>query len=187
MNPASAFHSQQDVGDRLLAQGWHARAIATTDRPGSRWILLDPRRRIELTMGCDLGAPEAELSAIHPPREAGSGPSWRVIAYRVPPPVVLRAAHVAAHHATVAPDSPAAARRAMARELRDHGWRCDRGWLAQATVATVTWTCPDTGNTAIWTAPSLRGIGGWQITGERLLVTAHPHTPTEVLRLLATT
>ena len=186
MNTDSVFHTQQNTGDRFLADGWHARSIATSDRPGSRWILLDPTRRIELALSRGLAGPHLQLSAIRPPGEPGHGPLWRVIALRIPPSVTIRTAHLAALRTTRAPDSPTAARRAMAKELRDHGWRCDRGWLTQATAATVTWTSPDTGTSAVWTAPSLRGIGGWQITGERLLATAHPYTPTELLRLMAT-
>lgn len=130
--------------------------------------------------------PEAELSAAHLRGEAGHGTQWRVIAHRVRPATVLVTARAAARHTAEALRSPVAGRRALAKELRDQGWRCDRGWLAQATAPTVTWTSPDTGISVVWTAPGSRGVGGWQITGERLLVTAHPHTPTEVLRQLAT-
>ena len=186
MTRKPTYRDHAEIGDRLLADGWHARSIATPDRPGSRWILLDRDRRLQLTLACDLAGPYAELSAVHLPGAKHDAPLWRLIVHAAPPMTILGVARVAASKHFGNPDSPAAARRALAKDLRHQRWHANRRRWAQSAAATVTWSGPGTGNTVTWTAPGRRTSGGWEIKGEGLHVAAHPATPAPILRAIAT-
>ena len=181
------YRDHAEIGDRLLADGWHARSIATPDRPGSRWILLDRDRRLQLTLACDLAGPYAELSAVHLPESQHGASLWRLIAHAATPTTIVGVSRVAAaSNVPVMPGSPAAARRVLAKKLRREGWRADRRRWAQSAAATVTWSSPYTSITVTWTAPGRRTSGGWEIKGEGLHVAAHPATPAPILCMIAT-
>jgi hypothetical protein len=181
-SPAMPCTAHQIIGDQLLLEGWHPRQIATANAPGSRWILLDPGRRIQLTMVRDYVGPHAEISAVHLPGSPHTDPLWRITVHEAPVPTLLAAARTA--HDAIGPDSPTVARRVMDKAMRACGWRPDKGWFAQAAAASVTWTSRGGGSAVTWAAPGRRSSGGWEIAGPQLRITAHPDTPADVLQAL---
>ena len=171
------------IGDRLLAERWHARQLPPPGNPGARWTLTDPGRRIRLVMGYDLDGRFAEITAVHLPGSAHTSPLWKAWVTTGQPEAVLAAARQAA--ASPDPEEPGAARRALTRTMRASGWHPTASRIAAWAWADATWTSPERRTVVTFIARSRRGPGGWEIASAGSYAEAEPAVPAGVLLTLA--
>ncbi|MBS2545513.1 hypothetical protein KGQ19_01385 [Catenulispora sp. NL8] len=172
------FHLQRQVGEALLAAGWHAASIAVASKPGSAWSLSDPEHRIRVRMSADLGSPLSELTAVGLPCRYGAAAPWRLVIHHAPSADVVASALEAPEAAR---GGGGTERRAVGRALESCGMRCDRGRLAQALSGIACWTSPDHRAEAVWLAACRAQHGGWVIHTAAALLQATSEAPAAVL------